>query len=63
MIFFKIYMQTYKSINKLMMAAAALIVALLGTGCSSDHFTIEGVIADGGTQNVRVVYPTDDGFE
>ena len=56
-------MQTYKSINKLMMAAAALIVALLGTGCSSDHFTIEGVIADGGTQNVRVLYHTDDRFE
>ena len=57
-------MQTYKSINKLMMAAASLIVVLLcPTACSSVHFSIEGIIADGGTQNVRIVYPTDDGFE
>lgn len=38
-------------------------VAALAAGCSSDHFTIEGSVTDGGTQNVRVVYPTDDGFE
>ena len=41
----------------------AFCVSLMGTGCTSDHFTIEGTVADGGTQNVRVVYPTDDGFE
>ncbi|MGN1246858.1 MAG: DUF4369 domain-containing protein [Muribaculaceae bacterium] len=48
-----------KSIIALIVAAVALLCA----ACSSDHFTIEGAIADGGTQNVRVIYATDDGYE
>lgn len=41
----------------------AVCLAMLSASCSSDHFTLNGSIADAGTQNVRIIYSTDDGFE
>ena len=43
--------------------AAIAVVAAMCTACGSDHFSVKGSFADGGTQNVRIVYGTDDGFE
>lgn len=37
--------------------AALLAIAVAATGCSDDHFTIRGNITDGGTQNIRIMYP------
>ena len=45
------------------MVAVVLCVAATVAGCTSDHFTIEGTLADAGTQNVRIVFATDDGFD
>lgn len=45
-----------KSVKKIV---TMITVALAVVSCKNEYFTIEGSLADGGTQNLRAVYVTD----
>ena len=49
--------------NRILSYFTLVVLSACFVACSSDHFSVKGRITDAGTQNVRVVYGSDEGFE
>lgn len=50
-------------IKKILSSLVLILVAVTFANCGGDKFVIEGELSDGGTQNIRIVYATQDGVQ